>query len=256
MSMEAFSAVAGQLAAVVAAVRTDVGTHRIDAATQGAAQGTLTDIRFLVKGINLLMVCPRSAGYSQGDHCGSQLRLLVFLQIVVGVVVVVLSISAVLLDWAHFYRGINVQASHAGGYEGELGYGGPVVVNVHRGDGMGLIIVKSVIGSVLGFLIVNLLKARCPLHGLLSICGTAGTGDKLIFGLTCTHRTYTPICTMQGTATPQYISTLGRSAQVEPQQVVNAYHTAVAYMAARRSVLCSGAAVACGLGSGVCLWSW
>lgn len=164
--MEAFGAVAGQLAAVVASVRTDVGTHRIDAATQGAAQGTLTDIRFLVKGINLLLVCVPPRVAEQRSQWLTVTRW-ALLQLVVGVVVVVLSISAVLLDWAHFYRGINVQASHAGGYDGELGYGGPVVVNVHRGDGMGLIIIKSVIGSVLGFLVVNLLKARFGPHVLL-----------------------------------------------------------------------------------------
>jgi hypothetical protein len=57
--MEAFAAVAGQLAAVTTAVRNDLGGGNAQVAMQGDLHGTLADVRFLVKGLNLLMVRAR-----------------------------------------------------------------------------------------------------------------------------------------------------------------------------------------------------
>lgn len=72
------------------------------------------------------------------------------------VLVVFLSISAVLLDWAYFYHGAGVH--YVGDTGSGNGGGGSQIVHVHRGDGMGITILKAVIGSVLGFVTVNFLK--------------------------------------------------------------------------------------------------
>jgi hypothetical protein len=82
------------------------------------------------------------------------------LQVAVCIVVMVLSISAIALDWAYFYHSAGVH--YVGEAPGGGGGGGPVSVTIHRGDGMGLTILKAVIGSVLGFLVVNFLKVEQP----------------------------------------------------------------------------------------------
>ena len=82
------------------------------------------------------------------------------MQIVVLVVVAVMSISAIALDWAYFLRGVDVQSAPQGLSPGMAAPPQGVVVNVHRGDGLQVTILKAVIGSVVGFLTMNLLKVR------------------------------------------------------------------------------------------------
>ncbi|KNC78844.1 hypothetical protein SARC_08738 [Sphaeroforma arctica JP610] len=104
-------------------------------------QGVMTEIQSFSQGLNLLLLA-------------------------LVVIVPVLSLSAIALDWAYFFRGISVDHTNIHGYtptdEQNYDMGGtatpPMMVSISRGDGIQVTILKAVISSVIGFFVVQLLK--------------------------------------------------------------------------------------------------
>eukprot|EP00124_Ichthyophonus_hoferi_P002276 Ihof_evm4s149 gene=Ihof_evmTU4s149 len=122
--MDVIGAVVGQIGGIF--------DGRVVGGREGQVHRTMTDIRLLVKGLNILLI-------------------------VVVVVVVVMSTSAVLLDWAYWYRGVELSFPE-GSDPSPSAATRQVVVQLKRGDGLQVSILKAVISSVIGFLVMQLLR--------------------------------------------------------------------------------------------------